>query len=67
VIRVDAGRSGALSTTSGDLIVVLAVENPNEVLAIANGSQAGKVTLARATGVAETLSGSSSYKTPGSG
>lgn len=66
VIRVDSGRSGTLSTTAGDIIVVLAVEVPDDVLAITHGSQAGKVTLVRATGAASSLN-SNSYQAPSDG
>jgi hypothetical protein len=66
VIRVDSGRSGTLSTTSGDLIIVLAVAAPDDVLAITHGSQAGKVTLVRATGAASSLA-TNSYRAPADG
>jgi Flp pilus assembly protein CpaB len=68
VVRVSVPSRGGISG-GGDLVVVLALPNEDEVLAVTHGAQAGKVTLVRATGAgAEGLSGADSYRPPaGSG
>jgi Flp pilus assembly protein CpaB len=62
VIRIDRGSGGALSTGSGDVIVVLAVGSANEAKGVTHGSQEGKVTLVRATGTGSSTSSSGKYR-----
>ena len=52
VRRVDNGSRGTL-TTSDNTVLVLALADPDAALAVAHASQAGKVTIVRATGVHE--------------
>jgi Flp pilus assembly protein CpaB len=61
VRRVDSGSHTALGATD-DTILVLAIADPDEALAVAHASQAGKVTVIRSTGVH--ASGSASYQPP---
>lgn len=64
VVRLASTSRGALSG-GGDLVVVLALPTPDEVLAVTHGSQAGKVTLVRATGPgADSAAGPDSYQPP---
>ena len=59
----DAGRSTIAS--SGEIVVVLALDQPDDVLAVTHASQAGKVTLVRSTGVPSTVDpGADSYTPP---
>ncbi len=62
VRRVDNGATNAL-TTSDNTVLVLAVDNPDTALAVAHASQAGKVTIVRAT-AARDRETSSSYQPP---
>jgi len=62
VRRVDNGARTAL-TASDNTVLVLAVDNPDTALAVAHASQAGKVTIVRATG-ARDRGTSSSYQPP---
>jgi len=61
VRRVDNGSRNAL--TSDDTVLVLAVDNADTALAVAHASQAGKVTIVRATG-AHDPGTSSTYQPP---
>jgi Flp pilus assembly protein CpaB len=62
VRRVDNGARNALSA-SDNSVLVLAVNDPDAALAVAHASQAGKITIVRATGAHE-LDPSSSYQPP---
>jgi Flp pilus assembly protein CpaB len=62
VRRVDNGSRNAL-TASDNTVLVLAVDNPDTALAVAHASQAGKVTIVRATGARDRET-SSSYQPP---
>jgi Flp pilus assembly protein CpaB len=62
VRRVDNGTRNALSA-SDNTVLVLAVNDADTALAVAHASQAGKVTIVRATGARETET-SSSYQPP---
>jgi Flp pilus assembly protein CpaB len=61
VRRVDSGSHGALSATE-DTVLVLAIADPDEAIAVAHASQAGKVTVIRSTGVHD--SGNTTYQPP---
>ncbi|MEY2463536.1 MAG: hypothetical protein QOH64_1674 [Acidimicrobiaceae bacterium] len=63
VIKSDTTSRGAIGP-GGETTLILAVATPDEVLAIAHGSQAGKVTVVRATGVAASEPGPASYHPP---
>lgn len=64
IVRLASSSRGALAG-GGDLIVVLALPSPGEVLAVTHGSQAGKVTLVRATGVdSDSSAGPDTYQPP---
>jgi pilus assembly protein CpaB len=62
VRRVDNGSRSALSA-SDNTVLVLAVDDPDAALAVAHASQAGKVTIVRATGAPDQEL-SSSYQPP---
>jgi len=62
VRRVDNGSRNALSA-SDNTVLVLAVDDPDAALAVAHASQAGKVTIVRATGAGD-REPSASYEPP---
>jgi Flp pilus assembly protein CpaB len=62
VRRVDNGSRNALSA-SDSTVLVLAVDDPDAALAVAHASQAGKVTVVRATGTGD-HEASPSYEPP---
>jgi hypothetical protein len=63
VVRSDSGGRGTIGS-GGETVLVLAVRSPDEVLAITHGSQVGKVTVVRTTGVADEDVGPNSYQPP---
>lgn len=64
VVRVDDARRSSISA-GGDIVVVVALPSPDDVLAVTHASQSGKLTVVRATGVgAGTADGPSSYEPP---
>ena len=63
VIRSDTGGRGTISS-GGETVLVLAVQSPDEVLAITHGSQVGKVTVVRTTGIAAAEPGPDTYRPP---
>ena len=63
VIKSDSGSRGTISA-GGETVLVLAVQTPDEVLAITHGSQIGKVTVVRTTGLPADESGPDAYRPP---
>jgi Flp pilus assembly protein CpaB len=63
VIKSDTGGRGTISS-GGETVLVLAVQTPDEVLAITHGSQVGKVTVVRTTGVTADDPGPDTYRPP---
>ena len=65
VVRVNDGRKAGIGGTSADIVLVLALPTSEEVLAVTHASQAGKITLVRATGAPPSASpGADSYQPP---
>ncbi|MGI8663729.1 MAG: SAF domain-containing protein [Acidimicrobiales bacterium] len=65
VVAIDAGKRGTVGG-SGDLVLELALRSAEEVLAVTHASQAGAVTIVRATGAAAagTAQGPDEYRPP---
>src|SRR4051794_10190880 len=63
VVRSDSGTRGTIGS-GGETVLVLAVRSPDEVLAVTHGSQVGKVTVVRTTGVTGADTGPDSYQPP---
>jgi Flp pilus assembly protein CpaB len=66
VIRVDSASRSAIATST-DLVLVLGLPTEDEALAVTHGSQAGKITLVRATGAGAAPSSADSYQPPADG
>lgn len=62
VLRVDQGQRGTLGGNS-DVVVLLALPQSGDALAVTHAAQAGKITLVRTTGVSSDA-GPSSYRPP---
>lgn len=62
VLRVDQGQRGTL-TANNDTIILIAVANSDDALAVTHAAQAGKITVVRAT-AARADDGPDSYQQP---
>lgn len=62
VVTLDRGRASV--GNSGDAVVTVAVDDPNDALALAHAVQLAKLTLVRSTGAAPSFNGPSVYRQP---